>query len=348
MMHCRRVVGPAIQSHRWDNATDINHSFHSSLHENNDNNACKMWHNLISSLPFSKVSSSFLWIGLCAATVLGTTRGTLLSGRAACFWNNDLDKNPTTAFFDSLTAKTLPLDRGHPHTAAVCLLETKGIEAIVGNSLQRRSVKANGNMTPCVKRYYFLYSSHTHHSRSNVPGYFATRRSIMCNGRILCTSSGTRRRSYGTALHGTAWNVTSRHTTARHTSVREEGNGSAEERNSFNFNTRYPEITEEHPLLFFLFLFFSRAFVNYSPFPALSSRPHVRRRKRLGGRKLEVAWVWCFEIPYQEMWTWTEPKKKAPKLSHLYFLRRKTMTTHSSAGNVCILTLIEGEKRIDF
>lgn len=40
----------------------------------------------------------FLWIGLCAVTVLGTTRGTLLSGRAACFWNNDLDKNPTTAF----------------------------------------------------------------------------------------------------------------------------------------------------------------------------------------------------------------------------------------------------------
>lgn len=347
MMHCVLVVRPAIQADRWDNATDTNRSFHSSLHENTDNNACKMWHDLISSLPFSKVSSSFLWIGLCAATVLGTTRGTLLSGRAACFWNNELDKKPNNSVFDSLTAKTLPLDRGHPHAAAVCLLETKGIEAIVGNSSQRRSVKANGNMTPRVKRYYFLYFSPPRHC-SDVPGHFATRRSIICRGRphLVYVVMG----EAAFLWHGTARPELSHPVTplqgrqawgSREIEVQRNG--------ALSSSSPGTQKSQWSILCCFLvlFLFFCMAFVNYSPFPALSSRPRVRRHKRQGERKLAVPWVWCFEIPYQEMWTWSEPKK-APKHSHFYSLQRKTVTTRTSAGNVCILTLIEGEKCIDF
>lgn len=145
-------------------------------------------------------------------------------------------------------------------------------------------------MTPCVKRYYFLYFSHPHPPLFRCPGHFATRRSIICRGRILCMLSGTRRRCCSTVLRGTAQIVTSHHATQ--TSVREEGNRSAKEWNSFKFITGYTKITEDHPRLFLCFvLVFSRAIVNYSPFPALSSRPHVRRHQRLGERKLAVLWV---------------------------------------------------------
>lgn len=255
MMHCVLVVRPAIQADRWDNATDTNRSFHSSLHENTDNNACKMWHDLISSLPFSKVSSSFLWIGLCAATVLGTTRGTVLSGRAACFWNNELDKKPNNSVFDSLTAKTLPLDRGHPHAAAVCLLETKGIEAIVGNSSQRRSVKANGNMTPRVKRYYFLYFSPPRHC-SDVPGHFATRRSIICRGRPHLVYVVTGEAAF--LWHGTARYGLNRHIPSRRCMAdKREGAGKSKCRGTepFKFITRYAKITVEHRVLLSCFVF---------------------------------------------------------------------------------------------
>lgn len=188
----------------------------------------------------------------------------------------------------------------------------------------------------------------THHC-SDVPGHFATRRSIICRVHILCMLSGTRRRSYGTVLHGTTQN---RHISSRHCKADKRKGGGKSKCQGMELFQVHHRVHKNHrgasSVIFFCFVFvFSRAIVNYSPFPPLSSRPHVCRHKHLGERKLAVLWVWCFEIPYQEMWTWSEPKE-APKLSQLCFLRRKTITTHSSTGKVCILTPTEGEKRIDF
>lgn len=98
-------------------------------------------------------------------------------------------------------------------------------------------------MTPCVKRYYFLYFSHPHPPLFPCPRPFAGAASC-----VRCQARG----SVPVAQYRT---VTSRHTTARQTSVREEGNRSAEEWNSFKFITGYTKITEEHPLLLFCFVF---------------------------------------------------------------------------------------------
>lgn len=55
----------------------------------------------------------FFWIGMSVLTVQCSPRGDFLSGQAACFWNNDLDKNPNNSTFDSLTAKSLSLLKRH-------------------------------------------------------------------------------------------------------------------------------------------------------------------------------------------------------------------------------------------
>lgn len=110
------------------------------IHLSADDDAHETWHRLISLFPFSKV---FLRMDLSAPTVRGTTRGNLLSGEAACFWNIDLDKTQTTTYSGSLTAQTLSLDRGH---------STLQLSVSLKQRCGGNCVRENGNMTPCVKR----------------------------------------------------------------------------------------------------------------------------------------------------------------------------------------------------
>lgn len=148
-------------------------------------------------------SAKFFWIGLSALTVLGTTRGNLLSGRAACFWNNDFDKSPTTTFFDSLTAKTLSLDRGHPTLQLSVSLKQR----YRGNCWQFLAAQeCQGKWkydTPCET---LLLSLHY----CSVPGHFFWYIEDYLQRCIFCTLSGTWQRSNSTP----ARNIISSHAAA--------------------------------------------------------------------------------------------------------------------------------------
>lgn len=188
-------------------------------------------------------SAKFFWIGLSALTVLGTTRGNLLSGRAACFWNNDLDKNPTTTFFDSLTAKTLSLDRGHPTLQLSVSLKQR----YRGNCWQFLAAQeCQGKWkydTPCET---LLLSLHY----CSVPGHFFDTLKIICS-----VASSVRCQARGSVLTA-RWPETSYPVMQLQGDKREGGwklkrSTSSEKQHSLKFITRYAKITVEHPLFYF-------------------------------------------------------------------------------------------------
>lgn len=140
------------------NAIDCKFSFLSTWfikHENTSNKTFRALHETWRVILFHYPRSvKFFWIGPSVLTVQGTTRGNFLSGLAACFWNNDLDKNSNNNAFDSLTAKSLSLVWGHS-TLQLSLSETKVWKQLVATVTV--CIKENGNMTSCVKHYYLLY-----------------------------------------------------------------------------------------------------------------------------------------------------------------------------------------------
>lgn len=148
-------------------------------------------------------------------------------------------------------------------------------------------------MTPCVKRYYFLYFSHPHPPVFRRPRPFCHTRKHYLQGLHLVYVF---RLEAASLQHGTAWHGPNRHILSCHCKAdKHKGEGKSKCRGMELFQVHH-RVHKNHRgassvVFLFCFCFFSRAFVNYSPFPALSSRPHVRCRKRLGERKLAVPWV---------------------------------------------------------